>query len=75
MRTSEIKRKTAEADIALSLNLDGTGASSVQTGCGFLDHMLTLFASHGRFDLTLSCKGLSRVSPNFCRFPAQDIFR
>lgn len=57
MRTSEIKRKTAETDIALSLNLDGTGASSVQTGCGFLDHMLTLFASHGRFDLTLSCKG------------------
>lgn len=57
MRRSEIKRKTAETDIALSLNLDGTGASSVQTGCGFLDHMLTLFASHGRFDLTLSCKG------------------
>ena len=57
MRTSEIKRKTAETDIALSLNLDGTGISSVQTGCGFLDHMLTLFASHGRFDLTLSCKG------------------
>lgn len=57
MRTSEIKRKTAETDIALSLNLDGTGASSVQTGCGFLDHMLTLFASHGRFDLTLSCTG------------------
>ena len=57
MSTSEIKRKTEETDIALSLNLDGTGASSVQTGCGFLDHMLTLFASHGRFDLTLSCKG------------------
>ena len=57
MRTSEIKRKTAETDIALSLNLDGTGISSVQTGCGFLDHMLSLFASHGRFDLTLSCKG------------------
>lgn len=57
MRTSEIKRKTAETDIALSLNLDGTGISSVQTGCGFLDHMLTLFASHGRFDLTLPCKG------------------
>lgn len=57
MRTSEIKRKTAETDIVLSLNLDGTGISSVQTGCGFLDHMLTLFASHGRFDLTLSCKG------------------
>ena len=57
MRTSEIKRKTAETDIALSLNLDGTGISSVQTGCGFLDHMLTLFAPHGRFDLTLSCKG------------------
>ena len=57
MRTSEIKRTTAETDISLKLNLDGTGASTVATGCGFLDHMLTLFAKHGRFDLEISCKG------------------
>ena len=57
MRTSEIVRKTAETDISLSINLDGTGKSTVNTGCGFLDHMLTLFARHGRFDLDVSCKG------------------
>lgn len=57
MRNAEIKRKTGETDIMLSLNLDGTGKSEIQTGCGFLDHMLTLFAKHGRFDLTLACKG------------------
>ena len=50
MRNSEIKRKTAETDIILSLDIDGTGKNSVDTGCGFLNHMLTLFASHGRFD-------------------------
>lgn len=57
LRTGEINRKTAETDIALKLNIDGTGSSEIDTGCGFLDHMLTLFAKHGRFDLTLSCKG------------------
>ena len=57
MRTSEIKRTTAETDISLKLNLDGTGCSNVATGCGFLDHMLTLFSKHGRFDLELTCKG------------------
>ena len=57
MRTSEIKRTTAETDILLSLNLDGTGKSEINTGCGFLDHMLTLFARHGNFDLTVNCKG------------------
>ena len=57
MRTAEINRKTNETDIKLSLNLDGTGKSEVNTGCGFLDHMLTLFARHGGFDLTVSCKG------------------
>ena len=57
MRTSEIKRKTMETDIVLSLNIDGTGKSDINTGCGFLDHMLTLFAKHGRFDLNVSCKG------------------
>ena len=57
MRTAQIVRKTAETDITLSLCLDGTGASDIQTGCGFLDHMLTLFAKHGRFDLTVRCVG------------------
>jgi len=57
MRTAEICRKTAETDILLKLNLDGAGKSSIDTGCGFLDHMLTLFAAHGKFDLTISCKG------------------
>ena len=57
MRTSEILRKTAETDICLSLNIDGTGKSRIDSGCPFLDHMLTLFARHGRFDLDLSCRG------------------
>lgn len=57
MRTGEVKRKTAETDISLFLNLDGSGKSSVDTGCGFLNHMLTLFAKHGRFDLDVVCKG------------------
>lgn len=57
MRKAEIKRKTAETDIKLSLCLDGRGNASVSTGCGFLDHMLTLFARHGHFDLSVECKG------------------
>ena len=57
MRKSEIIRKTAETDISLSLCLDGTGKSNVNTGVGFLDHMLTLFAKHGRFDLDVVSKG------------------
>ena len=57
MRSFEISRKTAETDIFLSLNLDGTGKSSIDTGCGFLNHMLTLFAAHGKFDLTVKCAG------------------
>ncbi len=57
MRTATIERKTAETDIFLSLELDGSGVSRIDTGCGFLDHMLTLFAKHGRFDLTVRCKG------------------
>ena len=61
MRKGENKRKTAETDIELSLTLDGSGKSAVATGCGFLDHMLTLFASHGRFDLNVSCKGDTNV--------------
>ncbi len=57
MRNAQVNRKTAETDIALSLELDGTGKSTIDTGCGFMDHMLTLFASHGRFDLDVTCKG------------------
>ena len=57
MRTAEINRKTAETDISLKLNLDGKGESRIDTGCGFLNHMLTLFAKHGRFDLDVTCKG------------------
>ena len=57
MRTAEISRKTAETDILLTLNLDGTGKSTVKTGVGFLDHMLTLFAAHGKFDLQITCQG------------------
>ena len=57
MRTATIHRQTAETDITLTLNLDGTGVSSIQSGCGFLDHMLTLFARHGGFDLTVTCHG------------------
>ena len=61
MRNAQINRKTAETDIALFLELDGRGAADCRTGCGFLDHMLTLFARHGRFDLTLSCQGDTKV--------------
>ena len=57
MREAKIERNTAETKISLRLNLDGTGASQLNTGCGFLDHMLTLFARHGRFDLTVTCQG------------------
>ena len=57
MRTAEIKRKTAETDIQLVLNIDGSGKSGINTGVGFLDHMLTLFSRHGRFDLDLVCRG------------------
>ena len=57
MRTAEITRRTAETDIRLTLDLDGTGKSEIDTGCGFMNHMLTLFARHGRFDLTVKCVG------------------
>ena len=57
MRTSEIKRKTNETDVVLKLNIDGTGVSDVQTGSGFLDHMLTLFSKHAHFDLFVRCIG------------------
>ncbi len=61
MRTYEITRKTAETDICLKLNLDGTGKTSIDTGVGFLNHMLTLFAAHGKFDLTVVCRGDTEV--------------
>ena len=61
MRSYNIERKTAETNIKLSLSLDGTGKSEIDTGCGFLDHMITLFASHGRFDLTVKCVGDTNV--------------
>ena len=61
MRTAQIERKTAETDISLRLNLDGCGECSVSSGVGFLDHMLTLFARHSGFDLTLSCVGDTEV--------------
>ena len=57
MRTAEIKRTTSETDIELKLNLDGSGKSTIQTGVGFVDHMLTLFARHGRVDLDVLCRG------------------
>ena len=57
MRKADIKRKTGETDIKLSLNLDGKGEGKIETGCGFLDHMLNLFAKHGRFDLVVKAKG------------------
>ena len=57
MRISEINRNTAETQISLKLNLDGTGKTNIDTGVGFLNHMLTLFAAHGKFDLSVSCNG------------------
>jgi len=61
MRVSEQNRKTAETDIQLRLDLDGAGTGRIDTGCGFLDHMLTLFARHGRFDLEVTCRGDTQV--------------
>ena len=61
MREAYIERKTAETDIKLRLALDGTGKGQIQTGCGFMDHMLELFAKHGRMDLTVVCKGDTQV--------------
>ena len=57
MRVASVNRKTAETDISLKINIAGKGIAKIDTGCGFLDHMLTLFAKHGRFDLEIFCKG------------------
>ena len=61
MRIATINRTTAETDISLTLNLDGTGTAKIETGCGFMDHMLTLFAHHAGFDLSVTCKGDTNV--------------
>ena len=61
MRSASIERKTSETNITLTLNLDGTGKTEIATGVGFLDHMLTLFARHGRFDLAVTCAGDTHV--------------
>lgn len=70
MRASEIKRDTAETKIKLSLNLDGTGKSEISSGSAFLDHMLTLFARHAAYDLSVDCKGDIEVD---CHHTAEDI--
>lgn len=57
MRQAEIERRTGETEIRIRLDLDGSGKSDIHTGVGFLDHMLTLLARHGRFDLAVACKG------------------
>ena len=57
MRTADVQRKTAETEIAVRLNLDGTGVAKIETGVGFFDHMLTLFAKHSLFDLTIQAQG------------------
>ncbi len=61
MRIKTVERKTNETDIVLTLSLDGDGTGDIDTGCGFLDHMLTLFAAHGRFDLDVKCVGDTKV--------------
>ncbi len=61
MRTAEFARKTGETEVLVKINLDGKGESRINTGCGFLDHMLTLFSKHSRFDLEVFCKGDTEV--------------
>lgn len=70
MRAAECNRKTNETDISLSLNIDGEGRSEINSGSAFLDHMLTLFAKHGRFDLTVKCVGDVEVD---CHHTTEDI--
>ena len=60
-RTASIDRQTAETKISLTLNIDGSGQSKIDSGVGFLDHMLTLFAKHGLFDLDVTCQGDTQV--------------
>ena len=70
MRKAEVNRKTGETDIRILLDLDGTGKSVIDTGVGFLDHMLTLFARHGRFDLEVTC-GRSSLCGGYRYRPGQ----
>ena len=70
MRTASIQRDTKETRIALTLDLDGTGKASIASGCGFLDHMLELFARHGDFDLSVTCHGDTQVD---CHHSVEDI--
>ena len=70
MRTATIKRDTRETQIELTLNLDGTGKATIFSGCGFLDHMLELFARHGDMDLTVRCSGDTHVD---CHHSVEDI--
>lgn len=70
MRSAKVLRKTNETDITLELNIDGIGSSDISSGSAFLDHMLTLFAKHGRFDLTVKCKGDVDVD---CHHTTEDI--
>jgi len=70
MRIGKTARKTAETDINLTINLDGTGKSNISTGVGFLDHMLELFSKHGKFDLDVSCVGDTHVD---CHHSVEDI--
>ena len=71
MRSAKIERKTGETEISLTLSLDGSGQSQIQTGIGFLDHMLTLFAAHGLFDLQVQAQGDLHVDDHHC---AEDVF-
>lgn len=70
-RTATIERKTGETNVHLTLNVDGSGKSEIDTGLGFLDHMLTLFAAHGLFDLTVKAQGDLHVDDHHC---GEDVF-
>ena len=74
-RKVSLERNTAETKISLSIDLDGTGKYQVDTGCGFLNHMLELFARHGRFDLTLKCDGDTQVDRGHRNCPVTGNFR
>ena len=66
MRISSIERNTKETKIKMTLNLDGSGKANIQTGIGFMDHMLELFAFHGSFDLNIVCQGDIQVDIHLC---------
>jgi len=70
MRTAEIKRKTNETDIFVSINIDGAGKSEIDTGVGFFDHMLTLFAKHSLMDIKITCKGDTYID---CHHTVEDV--